>query len=88
MGCTVEEMLNRISSAELSEWQAEYAIEPWGEDRQAMQLAYAVCRLAAFWATSGDSLRVSDFLLDFAETRKPTPEELAEKIRLAFGVGV
>lgn len=87
MGCTVAEMLARISAAELSEWQVEYAIEPWGEDRQAMQLAYSVCRLAAFWAAKGETLKVSDFLLEFEAPRKPSPEELAEKLKLAFGTG-
>ena len=33
MGCTVRELLGRIDSHELSEWQAYYTLDPFGEER-------------------------------------------------------
>lgn len=33
LGKTVREMLDTMSSNELTEWQAFFKIEPWGEDR-------------------------------------------------------
>ncbi len=32
MGCTVSELLSRISSIELTEWMAYYGLEPWGTE--------------------------------------------------------
>ncbi len=45
MGCTVRELLERISSEELTEWMAFYSIEPWGceaKDERAGIIAAAV----------------------------------------------
>jgi hypothetical protein len=34
LGCTVEELLNRVSSAELTEWMAYARLEPFGPHRE------------------------------------------------------
>jgi len=43
---TVEELLNRISSKELSEWIAFYSIEPFGEDREDLRMGILASTIA------------------------------------------
>ena len=43
MKCTVSELLNRISSKELTEWKALYRLEPFGELRDDWRIAQALC---------------------------------------------
>ena len=33
MGCSIRELLARFDSAELSDWETYYSIEPWGWDQ-------------------------------------------------------
>lgn len=46
MGCTVAELLSRVSSHELTEWMAYYGLEPWGEEREDYRAGVQVSTLA------------------------------------------
>lgn len=39
LGMTVEELRDRMTSAELTEWRAWYELEPWGEEREDIRTA-------------------------------------------------
>jgi len=76
---TVEELLKRITSKELSEWQAFYNIEPFGEERMDLRFALMTANLLAPHVKKGSRLNVKDFLLTFKE-KKPMSDELMQQI--------
>ena len=70
---TKAELLSRISSRELSEWQAYYIVEPFGEYRADLRNAIVACVIAN--ANRGKNTRaftVKDFMPNF-EPSKPQP---------------
>ena len=80
---TVYEMLERISSAELAEWMAYYAFEPFGprqEDYRAGIIAAPICN--AYKASGVRSMRPTDFF-DY-ETVQQSSDVLLAMARLAF----
>lgn len=67
------ELLSQISSRELSEWQAYFIVEPFGEYRADLRNAIVACVIAN--ANRGKNARaftVSDFMPKF-EAEKPQP---------------
>ena len=72
-GCPVRELLERVSSPELSLWMAFYANDPWGEKRADLRSAIVASTVAN--SISGGRHRVSDFLPVF-ERRQQTWQEI------------
>ena len=63
---TVERLLNEISSKELSEWQAFYSIEPFGEERADMRSALVATVMANAWKDKKQrAYKMKDFMLNF-----------------------
>lgn len=63
---TVEDLLNRISSLELSEWQAFYTIDPFGEERADMRAAMMAANVANAWKDKKQrTFKLKDFMLNF-----------------------
>lgn len=81
------EMLNRMSSRELTEWQLYAHIEPFGEDRadlRAGTIASTVANTARDPKKQRDPFKPTDFM-PFHEEPEPTDEERAQKIMAVLG---
>lgn len=79
LGCTVAELLRRLSSAELSEWMRYWNVEPWGEERADMRAAIVACTVAR---SQGAKAKTEDFMPRYeAGERKAklTPRQIAER---------
>lgn len=75
---TVRELLERIDSRELAEWQAYYGIEPWGEERADQRTAEITVRLANY--LRGEKQEPFD-LYDFMPyTERPDDERPAQPV--------
>jgi len=74
LGCTVAELLSRISSAELSEWMAYDSIDPIGNDRGDLQagIISMVVANSSGAKNNGRSFTATDFM-PFIEKEKPNP---------------
>ncbi len=82
--CSVAEALERIDSVEFTQWQAEYAIEPWGEERDDLRSALQTAHLVAPQLKPGTVVPVKRFLLTFDEApAATTPEQFAAHARAA-----
>ena len=74
---TVAELLSRISSSELAEWQAFASIEPFGEFRADIRAAMIATTTANTWKGKGQRpSKITDFMLSFEPPREQTPEEI------------
>lgn len=81
MGCTIRELLARISASELQEWKAYYSIEPFGAIREDLQAA-RICEVVA--AGAGDKQSTLDkFMLKFEKPQ--TMQDMKSKL-MAFSV--
>ena len=80
-------MLERMTWGELLEWREFYALEPWGDERADLRSGIVASILAN---TNRDPKKrpqpfePTDFM-PFYEKPKPSPQELAHKIRTALG---
>lgn len=79
---TVDGMLRRMSSRELSEWIAFYNIEPFGEERQDLRNAMACCVMANAWRGKGKAFKINDFMLRF-EQKKQSAETMKKLLEIA-----
>ena len=85
-GMTVAELLTRISGRELSEWEAYYSLEPFGQVRGDLQAGIVASTVANLFRTKkGDKVyKPGDFTLEFKPPRqkkpKPTPEQVQENL--------
>ena len=74
MGCTVEDLLARITSRELTEWAAfEREYGPLGPERGDWQAALVAHTLAG--ASGGKRSRVSDYLIRWSGRRQQSAED-------------
>lgn len=81
MGCTVKELLSRMSSLELAEWMAFSRLEPFGYDvRVDEQLAMTNCILAN--SNSKRKFKVDDFM-----QVRPKPQEQSQPMIKALITG-
>jgi len=79
LGCTVKELLLRMSSSEIQEWKAYYSIEPFGTVRGDLQAA-RICEVVA--ASAGDKNAALDkFVLRFEQPQ--TANDMKNKL-MAF----
>ncbi len=85
---TVEEMLGRIHSPELSEWMAYASIEPIGEKRMDLRFAMLACTISngirGACGCKKPPLKLKDFLLNFDPPEQQTPDQM-KAILLGLG---
>lgn len=72
MGWSVAELGRRMSSREVSEWEAYEAIEPFGE-RRADYRAASICQVIAL-ANGAKDVKLEDFLLTRADEQQGNRE--------------
>jgi hypothetical protein len=79
LGKTVKQLLEEISSAELSEWMAYEVLEPWGETRAdyragVISSTYINCKLKK----GAKKHKPADFMPRFGPPKKQNPEVIKE----------
>jgi hypothetical protein len=89
LGCTVEELGQRLSSRALTTWQAFYDLEPWGTppaDQRAQLIAWAASNLRD---ARGQPLPFDDFRLRRGADVRPRqmPAEGTDEIALERFLG-
>lgn len=78
------ELLSRVSSEELTEWQAYYAMEPFGQERGDLQAGVVASTVVNLFKEKGDEpSQPSDFKLEF-KPKKPEVDPDGWKKHLAF----
>lgn len=79
-------MLSRVTSPELSEMEAEFRIEPWGEPRGDLQAAIVAQAVVNMLRDSRRSrpVKLSDFLLKFGEEEKEQTVEQQQELMKAL----
>jgi len=78
---TVGELLSRISSRELTEWRAYYALEPFGDDRADLRAGVIAATTANVFRKSGTPpYKARDFMPKFGGP-KPDWREMLEKVK-------
>ncbi len=89
LGCTVAELLDRISTHELDEWLAYYQLEPWGEERADLRagiVASTIANFRPFRKRKSKSFKPKHFMPTF---RRRTPATMKQKFfawAVSFGV--
>lgn len=79
LGCTVRELGERLDAAELTEWLAFYALEPWGTHPADVRAALVAATIANVNRGKGQrAYKVRDFLPRWDERapRQQRPEEI------------
>jgi hypothetical protein len=87
LGMPVEEMLDRMTWREYLEWGEYYGLEPWGEERGDLRsgiVASVIANVNRDAKKQPKAFEPVDFM-PYYEKPKPTPEQLAHKIRAALG---
>jgi len=78
---TVGELLGRISSRELTEWQAYCGIEPFGEDRSDLRAGIMASTVANVFRKSGTKpYKAQDFMPKFG-SKKQDWREMLERVK-------
>lgn len=89
---TVDELLARVSSRELSEWIAYSNLEPWGEKRADLRagiVASTVANTARDRKKRGKPFSPAEFMPDFdAKEQKQTMEQQQEIARMFARAGL
>ena len=64
LGCTVRELLCRLTARELREWELYYSLEPFGEQRADMRAALiAMTTAQVMGGKKAQKLKLRDFML-------------------------
>ena len=77
LGCTLEELNERMSGSEFDLWWAEYQREPWGEERADLRTAMATywnVRMAGKSLKENSTVNMDWFLLKFGREIEPSEE--------------
>lgn len=87
---TVRELLERIESRELSEWQAYYQVEPFGQEREDIGHAITAATVANVFGGGKRTFGIADFLPQFGQDEDEGElwqQQLAmvEMLNAAFG---
>ena len=72
---TVAELLERISSRELAEWQAYYMLEPFGEERKDLRAGTISATVANIARGEQKPFQPSDFMPRFDQAEEPEGAE-------------
>lgn len=78
LGCSEGEIKQRLSAAELFDWQLLEGIEPWGERRADYRAAVICWVIASYLSSKGRRPRFGEILklFDFEKPREQSDEEL------------
>ena len=69
--------MKRSDSRELSEWQAFYQIEPFGEERADLRSAIIACTMANAWRGKNQrAFKLTDFMPNFEPPKQQTDAEM------------
>ena len=79
---TVRELLERIDSHELAEWQAYYKLEPWGEERADQRMAQLTVIVANYLRGDGQPFDLYDFM-PYTERPEKTPQSIGDQVAIA-----
>lgn len=85
---TVGDLLDRISSRELTEWMIFYQLEPFGSEAGYLGHAITSATIANANRGKGRALQPKDFMPVFQSKKEQTPEEMlqfAQMMTLAMG---
>lgn len=88
MGCTVAELLSRVSSAELSEWMAFSTLEPFGADADFLGHAITSSTIANVNRDKNQrAYKVEDFMPKFEKKEQTTDQmiQMAEMFTIGLG---
>ena len=69
----------RCNSRQYAEWQAEYQLDPWGDERADLRMGIIACTIANVNRAKGKAFKPGDFMPEFDKRLKQrqTPEEMA-----------
>jgi len=77
LGCTVEELLARISSRELAEWMAYAELEPFGEERADLRAGIVASTIANVnRGKNRKAYKAVDFVPKFERKRRQSANEM------------
>ena len=83
----VEELQERMSSYEFSEWMAYRQINPFGEEREDLRMGIAVAVNANLHTAKGKHFTPKDFMPQWERHKsRYNPQEAATKLQNAFGL--
>jgi hypothetical protein len=88
LGCTVDELLGRVTSRELTEWMAYERLEPFGEWRADLRAALVAMVMANAWRGKDQkAFTIEDFMLKFdgEPKRDQTVEDQLRMFELLTG---
>jgi len=75
LGMTVAEAKDRIPASEFAEWQAFYAVEPFGDVRADLRSAIVAHTLGSVFSDSDTGLALDDFMPEFGGRSLAGPVE-------------
>lgn len=82
---TVAEMLQRMTSRELTEWQVYSNLEPWGEEREDLRSGMATSPLLNIqMGKKGKKSKPSDWIMDFVDAPEEQTDEDMKLILQGF----
>jgi hypothetical protein len=79
----VEDLLDTMSSAEISEWMEYYKLEPFGAEVENLMLGTVAATVANFSGRSRGNAKASDFVVKFE--KEQSPEEMMNAIGAWLG---
>lgn len=87
LGMTVDELLDRMSSRELTEWMIYYEMEPFGAARDNLHAGIVAATMANVNRAKGRKpLKPGDFMVRDAQERPaPDPADVVRKFKRYFG---
>jgi len=86
LGCTVRELLARLTAAELAEWQAFYRLEPWGDVRADLRAGHIAAMVANVNLRPGAKpLRADEFIFG-ADQTPPEKPDLTKQMLAVFPI--
>tara|TARA_Y100000310_G_scaffold112096_1_gene110523 strand:- start:215 stop:535 length:321 start_codon:yes stop_codon:yes gene_type:complete len=84
LGMTVSEMLQKMSSAELTDWLAYWRLDPFGEERADLRAGIVAATTANVWAGKGKRAKPADFMPKFdTPSKRQTADQMRAQFRLA-----
>ena len=60
----------RCNSRQYAEWQAEYQLDPWGDERADLRAGIIACTIAHVNRAQGKAFKPSDFMPEFDKRPK------------------
>ena len=77
-----------MTSAELTEWQAYYALEPFGEWRADLRSGMAAASLFNLWRGENPPRKPSDFMLSFEPPEPPRIQSQEEQRKICMAMAM